>query len=784
MVSKFSQLALLLCMTGAAYAVPPPVIYYTDITDGPNTGGENGNGAILTVCGQWFGATQGTSKITIGGGTPAVYLQWGANNTGNCNKGGRRTEDSITVAIGSFAASGAVIVTVNGVMSNTDKSFTVNTWSTTQNRIFSEDSVNGNDSNNGQFLSDPLTLPGVKGPWKTIRHTKALIRPGDKVYFGTASNNYQSEFDVDVCGGSGGATIVLTTSPCGGGGVAVQNGTATQHISFIGYPRAVATIGCPTVSCPLISFLSTAHSIQHWDLISLTAVPGQCTISGTPTPLHCTSTPASTGAWGGIRLGGSGGLVPDGPGDVRIINNDLQCPNGNTPNIGCLGLTTNTVTHTVGVISLFIFGNHIHNYTDYATDTTVGWRHANGVYLGYGSNEIDFGWNDLDGSAGYSSLGLHIHPSAIGSTNGFPLYGIHIHDSILHDTPAGNDLSLFDPSIDVVEMFNNLYVHQGDCMDYPGAAPIGQPGGWKQGFRRNGAHSFGQPGWDENWKPMHGNLHIFNNTYLDIANCPGFGADGWISMVPPTMPATATSPAIRPPADFTICTGVVGSPCSLHQAGTLPAASPTYAADNVAFEVSLGSIFLASIADDGAGNLLQGGVAVGTFNYGTGAYNFTLTGAPLAATAIIKYRTIYGYHVVVQNSIIWMRATSPSPYLGQPGVSKLLVNNRLSGDHNLFFTVTGQPTPSQFTSPIGTNSDPQFVATGAIGNIPFNGDLHLQASSPARGACGVGPTRDFDGIVRTAPYDCGAFVFQPASGGGGGGGSVVNGVVISATVNN
>ena len=59
-----------ICFPLAAYAAP--VIFYTDIISGPNTGGENNQGAYLTLFGKGFGATRGTATIKVGGGEVAV----------------------------------------------------------------------------------------------------------------------------------------------------------------------------------------------------------------------------------------------------------------------------------------------------------------------------------------------------------------------------------------------------------------------------------------------------------------------------------------------------------------------------------------------------------------------------------------------------------------------------------------------------------------------------------------------------------------------------------------
>src|SRR3989441_1241050 len=53
-----------------------PVIFFSDLESGPNIGGQNDNGTILTLYRKRFGPTQGGSTITVGGGQVASYLLW------------------------------------------------------------------------------------------------------------------------------------------------------------------------------------------------------------------------------------------------------------------------------------------------------------------------------------------------------------------------------------------------------------------------------------------------------------------------------------------------------------------------------------------------------------------------------------------------------------------------------------------------------------------------------------------------------------------------------------
>ena len=75
-------------------------LFFSDLTSGPNSGGQSGKGAYVTVFGNGFGDTQGASTVTIGGGTADNYPIW--------------TKTKITFQLGGSAKTGDVVVHVVG----------------------------------------------------------------------------------------------------------------------------------------------------------------------------------------------------------------------------------------------------------------------------------------------------------------------------------------------------------------------------------------------------------------------------------------------------------------------------------------------------------------------------------------------------------------------------------------------------------------------------------------------------------------------------------------------
>ena len=66
---RLTVVVSLLCAAPAALAEAPR-LFFTDLTSAPNSGGETVSGfsgAYVTLYGNGFGATQGTSTVTLGG---------------------------------------------------------------------------------------------------------------------------------------------------------------------------------------------------------------------------------------------------------------------------------------------------------------------------------------------------------------------------------------------------------------------------------------------------------------------------------------------------------------------------------------------------------------------------------------------------------------------------------------------------------------------------------------------------------------------------------------------
>ena len=161
-------------------------------------------GAFVSIYGEGFGASRGSSKVTIGGVEAAKYVIWGQDNAV------ARGEDMIVVQPGPSAPSGNIVVTVNGQASNA-LSFTVRSGD-----IFFviPSAANAGDSNSGSYSQ----------PFRTIYQPRKVMDAGDIVYikggtFRTSDPDHQ------------GWDAVLLLEPEGD-----PNGTASAPVAYLGYP--------------------------------------------------------------------------------------------------------------------------------------------------------------------------------------------------------------------------------------------------------------------------------------------------------------------------------------------------------------------------------------------------------------------------------------------------------------------------------------------------------------------------------------------------------------------
>jgi hypothetical protein len=187
---RFGVAVLLAICSPIAWGTPK--IFYTDILTGPNTGGENNNGAYLTIFGAGFGASQGSSQVTINNVPVAAVKQW--------------SDTRITVQPGPAVTSGAIRVIVGGAASNSDQTFTV-----VPGKIYFV-SLSG---------SDIRGKPGrIDRPFRSVQKTldRSDFGPGDHLVIrgGDWTDNngiYDAFFSIHHKSGTAAAPIVVMGYP-------------------------------------------------------------------------------------------------------------------------------------------------------------------------------------------------------------------------------------------------------------------------------------------------------------------------------------------------------------------------------------------------------------------------------------------------------------------------------------------------------------------------------------------------------------------------------------------
>ncbi len=222
------MISVLMVTGAAALLAQSPVIFYSDLVDGPNTGGQNNKGAFVTIYGKGFGSTRGTSTVTIGGGQADNYPVW--------------TDTKISMQLGGSAASGNIVVNVSGNGASNGIPFTIRAG----NIYFV--STTGNDSAAGSYTA----------PWRTITHANQSLTPGAIAYIEngvtqTALDNYDASLSIQTTGNAG------------------------APMALIAYPGAAVTIGSAATGSP--SFGARTPNIDrtsnHWVVAGIHFTGGQ-----------------------------------------------------------------------------------------------------------------------------------------------------------------------------------------------------------------------------------------------------------------------------------------------------------------------------------------------------------------------------------------------------------------------------------------------------------------------------------------------------------------------------
>jgi len=372
---RFTWLIVLLLFIGPptrSQGRPAPVLFFTDLTSGPAAGNSdptyssNGNGGVyVTLYGNYFGASQGDSTVTLNGAACLKVVSWGSSWL---------WYQKITVQLTPACSSGNFVVTTRSGVSN-GMLFTVRRGN------IHYVSASGSDHNDGTFSR----------PWKSIPKAirTAGAKPGSTIYVenGTSQTNDDGEGWF--------AALTLRTQWC--------RGKSEEPDALIVYPGGSSTIG---------SANGTNVGIRGTDS------------SGGGGPCQGNWTFAGftlRGVFLAAEIAGGN--------NWRFVGNDLSCPcpscaNSSIPtacfetmlaeNVNWLGNNM----HDVGPGSPTKSTTDQYHGVYFSTDSNHIWVGWNQIYNIYGCRGIQTHSSPTsDPNSGHNQYDIHIHDNIIHDTS-------------------------------------------------------------------------------------------------------------------------------------------------------------------------------------------------------------------------------------------------------------------------------------------------------------------------------------------------------------------------------
>ncbi len=444
----FVCLALVFLSCHAAAKLPSavPIIVYTDILSGPNSGGENNKGIYLSIFGKNFGATGlGTTvKVFVNGVEVDNYRYLGRSK-------GRPDIQQISVQIGPIGnpepgVELPVKVTVNGVASNTDRTFTVS-----KGNIYFVNNVSGTDTadlhTGGSFTSPfrnvqkktgarlgfSIEPAAIAGAWGRVQAGDFIVMRGSGTPW------------IDV--GFGGYFLqALNKSGCPiGTNCAQGGGKSAGPITLMGFPGEDVYINNaydPALDFGAISSADSARVEQ-----------------GMGTWITITNLRIEGGNHDGAVNTQAGGS------HWRVVNNELSAAsavkNVNAKSGGIAGS---------GVGQHFL-GNYIHNI--FCGPAGRGPMQNHGIYIdGDGTYEIAYNLVEkIPGGNGFQTFvnrsttvnNINLHHNVIRDTgkHGINLadgtgMGINIYNNLVHGTDMAG-LRMNSPTLTGARIYNNTF---------------------------------------------------------------------------------------------------------------------------------------------------------------------------------------------------------------------------------------------------------------------------------------------------------------------------------------
>ena len=504
-----------------------PVCLFQDNLSGPASGGEGGNGTYIVLRGRNFGATQGTSTVTINGQEPAQYFNWDAAEvTGNYETIGLQVAGGttgtgaivVTTADGSCQYSTAIITglsissgvatfTYTGPQPAAGQLFYIQGLTSEPGRPLNARSytVNSAGLTSGQF---EISVPNAPNASSTSDYGTA----GNGGFTVTSGKLYFVDSNTDKSTPGTCAAMKSANSYRSPWGLTnVQNVDtfvkSDRSYNFLQQRTPFTYYNCVTAGDTLV-FLNGVDfpygdgTSEHTSLF----MGGPNGSAGNP--ITFMARPGATVTFGGpdtVNYGSRGGtatylnfydlnfigsamsgtaLEPitsnnNGP-HMRLVGNTAQCPDcfGQATDLGG-GWDTAVETNTAPT-GLVLYGNWVYN-AGCLSPGGVSNKEYHFIYIN--GNGADVGWNKVGGTgstAGCAQNGIQMNYYADNSI-GYGNFSIHDND-VSYTNGAGINMATIDPSQGPINIYNNIVHHTGlqpasdggsffSCMAFPGYSP-------------------------------------------------------------------------------------------------------------------------------------------------------------------------------------------------------------------------------------------------------------------------------------------------------------------------
>lgn len=386
-------LSLSLVVLAAAARAAAPVIFYSDLTSGPNTGGQNNKGAFVTIFGVHFGDTQGAGAVSVGGGAADNYAVW--------------SDSKVVFQLGSSAASGNITITTADGTSN-GVPFTVRSCD-----IYFVSTGGSDTTGTGSYAS----------PWRHLSKARSVMSGGDICYirggtYTTSGENSSSKL-----------FYVSGSYPWGGAG---SDGAPN---CMVGYPGETAVLQATSDGESVINYVGSNSDI-----------PMSSNIVFANLVLDANSRLSNFG-WRGC---GNGASTVNRVKNLRIVN--VEVKNFKGPSSG--GTAGLEFGGDGPIDNLRILGCSVHDIdTSSKLDHGIYFSAGGGGFEVGWSKIYNIKKVAASGGDGYSGFAIQTYHGS--SSNYAPTTGVVIHDNMIYECPSRGGINLADYTIDSL-VYNNI----------------------------------------------------------------------------------------------------------------------------------------------------------------------------------------------------------------------------------------------------------------------------------------------------------------------------------------